>query len=120
MAETQFSALFRKMAAPMANRQFGESLVYHAADGSTGNDGRTIVGQVERGALGPISELGEIPGQAIIITVTNDSVLGISSDEIDTGGDEVLVAKRAKDEASRRSIVEVLNDSGGRVRFLCQ
>ena len=120
MALTRFSTLYRRMAAPLANAHMGEELVYHAADGSTGTDGRKIVGTVERGPMGPISELGEIGGQAIIITVTNDSVLGIASNEIETGGDEVEVSKRVADFTERRSIVEVIDDSGGRIRFLCQ
>ena len=98
-------------------RQFGGSIGYFNL---AGDAERTIEGIVERGTFEVISETGDVTSQAVIVKVQNDSTLGISATEIDTGGDELNVALRAGGAAERRAIVRILSDNGGLVRFLCQ
>lgn len=67
-----------------------------------------------------ISESGT-PAQATIIRVRDDATAGISSTEIDTGGDKVAYSLRAGETPQqRKSIVRVLSTENGMVRFMVQ
>lgn len=117
MTDTAFARLYKRTGGPNLIRQFGETVTYYDRNGSAG---REISAMVERGTLEVISETGDVTSQAIIVRVENDSVRGIASDEIDTGGDELSVPTRIGETSQRRAIVRVLNDNAGLVRFLCQ
>lgn len=117
MPDTVFARLFKRTGGPNLTRQFGEYVTYYPRDGS---DGRRVKAMVERGTLEIIAETGDVTSQAIIVRVENDDRCGISSDEVDTGGDEIEVALRIGVTAQRRAIVRVLNDNAGLVRVLCQ
>jgi len=114
---TVFGSLFARTAAINLIRQYGETVGYYNRDG---DPVRNILAIVERNELQIISETGEITGQAIVIRVRNDSTYGISSSEVDTGGDEISFPLRVGDTAQRRAIVRVINDSAGLLRVLCQ
>lgn len=117
MTLTRFGQMFKRVGVPASQRQFAVDVVYYPRDGSAS---RTIKGRVERGTMEIINETGDVLSQAIIVTVENDNGKGIASDEIDTGGDKLAVARRVGKDAEQRSIVRVLSDNAGMVRFLCQ
>lgn len=113
---SRFATQFRRGAALNLQRQFGETVFYYRADGVT----RTISGMITRESLAIIQELGGTLGASLIIEVQNSDTLGISSTELDTGGDQIGVALRVGEAASVRSIVRVLSDSGGYLRLALQ
>lgn len=114
---TRFASQFARSAAPNLMRQFGDEITYFKRDGSPA---RVIEAMVIRDPMRIINETGDVNSKAFIVRVHNDSVTGIGSDEINTGGDQISVASRVGETAERRSIVQVLNDSAGLVRFLVQ
>lgn len=118
MVDTRFARMFIRTGGPVLLRQFGdvEPLVYYPRSGSS----RDINAIVERGTLEVITETGDITSQAIVIRVLNTATGGITSDEVDTGGDEIKVALRIGLTPERRALVRVLDDSGGMIRVLCQ
>lgn len=113
---SRFAQQFRRGAAPNLQRQFGETVVYYRADGVT----RSISGIIQRDPLAIIQELGGTIGASVIVEVRNSETLGISSAELDTGGDQIGVALRVGEAASVRSIVRVLSDSGAYLRLALQ
>ncbi len=105
MAETQFARQFRRSGTSGLIRQFGEEVGYYARDGS---DVRTIQALVLR------------DGPELTVRVKNSDCDGISSEEIDTGGDEISVSLRVGDAAVRRSIIRLIDDATGMTRFTCE
>jgi hypothetical protein len=112
----RFSSQFKKTGALGLLMQFGESVIYYPAAGGS----RSITAMVLRDELSAIAELGDVQGQAVIVRVLNDSTSGISSSEIETGGDEIAVALRLGEAVARRAIVRVQADSTGLLRLLVQ
>jgi hypothetical protein len=112
----RFATQFKKTAARGLLRQFGEAVTYYPAAGGS----RSITAMVLRDELSTVPELGDVQSQSIVVRVLNDSVLGISATEIETGGDEIGVALRLGETAERRAIVRVQADSTGIVRLLLQ
>lgn len=96
--------------------QFGETVVYYPRSGGS----RTITAHVRRNTMEIIQETGDLASQALIVTVPNDTCKGISSDEIDTGGDEIAVALRVGLTTQRRSVARILSDHNGMTRILVQ
>lgn len=97
-------------------RQFGESIVYYAS----GSSGRPISAIVVRDPFAILAEIGEALTGAMIVRVSNSNADGISANTIDTGTDRVEIALTADGDKEMRSIVRVLSDSNGFVRFLVQ
>lgn len=119
MNDTAFARQFRRAGGPRLTRQFGETVTYYA---NGEGDGRPVQGIVTRNPQEIIAETGDITSQAIIVRVQNAKCDGISSEEINTGGDEIGLNLRAGDITlpSRRAVVRVLSDHGGMLRLLCQ
>ena len=113
---SRFSTQMKRAAARLSVRQFGESVIYYPRSGGS----REIDARIERGTPEVIAETGDITTQAVIVTVENDKVRGITSDEIDTGGDELSLSLRIGLSAQRRSIVRLITNNGPFVRFLVQ
>lgn len=113
---TRFATMFSNAAASNLVRQFGESLTYYA-DGA--GAGRSITGMVQRDVQ-IISETGDVMGLAFVIRVENDVTTGISSTEVDTGADEIAVARRVGKSAERRRIVRVESTENGLTRLVVQ
>ena len=114
---TRFASQFKKTAVPNLVRQFGEPIVYYAS----GSSGRPVNAIVVRDPVAILAEIGEVLVQAMIIRVSNStSTDGIDANSIDTGTDRVEVALIADGEKNLRSIVRVLSDSNGFLRFLVQ
>ena len=105
---TRFSNVWNRTAAKSFGRQFGESIGY---TNRAGDPVRTITARVIRDPMTIMAEAGDVPVHAMIISVENDSTAGITSDEINTGGDYVSVAPRAGGTAEDRTIVQVLPTS---------
>lgn len=105
MTASRFHRQFKRIAAPNLLAQFGESVVYHPSGGTA----RTITALVER------SQETEFQ-----IRVRNSSCNGISSGELDTGGDEIAFPLRIGEAAVRRSIVALSDDSNGMTRVICK
>ena len=115
---TRFSNQFNRTAAKNLNRQFGESIGYF---NRAGDAERTITARVIRNEMQILAEAGDVPAQAMIISVENDSTDGIAAAEINTGGDEINVALQAGGTAERRAITKVLPTSTStNTRFLVQ
>lgn len=102
---TRFAAQFNRSAAPNLIRQFGECVTYYASGATSG---REIMAIVERDA------------PEFTLRVRNSDRDGISSDELDTGGDEISFPIRIGETASRRSLVRLLDDSNGMTRVICE
>ncbi len=115
MSDTTFGRLYKRMATPNLLRQFGETVTYYKRDKS---GGRKIQALVERDIPDEIPGT-DIVSQSMTIRVKNDSREGISSDEVDTGGDTIAVALRVGQATEIRRIARVISDSNGMVRLLC-
>jgi hypothetical protein len=116
---TAFDDLFTAMALSPLEQEFGETVVYCPRTGGQ----RTITAvHVERH---PPQEFPDVPralGPQIIVTVENDSTTGISSAEVDIGGDEIIVSWRqgATDPVfgpANRRIKKLIDDQAGQCRL---
>ena len=114
---TRFEQQFKRIAVPNLVRQFGECIQYFPGGIGTGRD---VDALVVRDPLAVASEVGEILVNALIIRVRNSECRGITAEELDTGRDKVFVALKNDGESSLRSIVQLLSDANGFVRFLVQ
>jgi len=88
---TQFDILFAASGAPALADQFGEAVTYKPRGGGT----RAIT--AIRVVRHPPSKVDDVTGAeepTMEIEVYNNSTTGISSAEIDTGGDLITVASR--------------------------
>lgn len=113
---TRFASQFKRTAVPNLVRQFGESIVYYAS----GSSGRPVNAIVVRDPNAILAEIGEALTGAMIIRVSNSLIDGINALTIDTGTDRVEVAMIADGDKELRSIVRVLSDANGFLRFLVQ
>jgi len=97
----------------MVDGDFKESvsITYHPHRyyGATLRADRTIDAVIERQRISVLSGDGDTVAPIWILHVANDSTLGISSDELDLGGDAVTISPRDGDTAERRSITELLS-----------
>ncbi len=114
---TRFEQQFKRIAVPNLVRQFSESIEYFP--GGMGS-GRVVNALVVRDPLAIASEVGEVLVNALVIRVENHGCRGITAEEIDTGRDKVFVALKNGGDSSLRSIVQLLSDANGFLRFLVQ
>ena len=107
--------------AEMFLAEWGDEIIYRPAGGTA----RTILAVIDRNPPAGISESpsGGI-GKSITIDVANratsvddDEYGGISSDEVDTGGDKVDVALRIGLTAQSRMISRVLSQDAGMMQL---
>jgi len=113
---TRFAQQFKRTGVPNLVRQFGETIEYYPS----GSQGRSVSAIVVRDPVAILAEIGEVLTQALIIRVANNATDGIDATRIDTGTDRVEVALIADGEKEMRSIVRVLSDANGFLRFLVQ
>lgn len=92
---------------------FGETVTYWPAGG--GSRSITAVVNHER----PEGLDGAPHGSAplLAIEVANDSTSGISSNEVDTGGDKVELAVRIGETAQKRLIKKIISQDAGMMRL---
>ena len=84
--------------------EFGETVTYRPRTG----DARSITAIVERGGPADLAPAAGGVAPLLRVRVANDSTTGISSDEIDTGGDRIDVAHRVGVAATTRPIVRII------------
>ena len=106
MTKPAFHKQFLRTGTPNLLRQFGEPITYHTTGGTQREIDRALVDRTNAPKL--------------IVRVRNASVGGISSSEIDTGGDEISVPLRIGETAVRRSVIELIDDSNGFTRFVVE
>jgi len=91
----------------------GEEITYLPAGGGS----RTIDAIVNRDQP---TELGDAPhGHAplAVIVVRNDATAGISSAEVDTGGDQVRLAVRLGKDPQDRRITKIISQDSGMMQL---
>ena len=113
---TRFRTRFQRVAVPNLLREFGEEIGYFNA---AGDPVRTITAMIER-EVDLMTEAGDVSAQATIVRVENDATVGITSTEIDTGGDEISYPLRVGEDAVRRAIIKGMSTENGLVRFMVQ
>lgn len=113
---SRFATQFDRSGMPKLVRQFGEPVTYRPAAGGT----RSIDAMVERRSVEIMAELGEVSSNTMIVRVENDATNGITTAEIDTGGDLLDVPLRSGETAVTLAIVQLLNSHGGVTRFVVQ
>lgn len=111
---TRFAQQFARAGAPSLVDGFGESIVYFGV-GSV--SGRCIDAMIERDVEVP-SETGDQVVQALVVRVLDDCTLGISSTELNDGGDEVSISLKVGGPATRRQVGRRIQAANGLVRFL--
>ena len=114
---TRFRTRFQRVAVPNLLRQFGEEIGYFNA---AGDPVRTITAMVQRDGSELLAEAGDVSVEMFIVRVDNNATTGISSAEIDTGGDEVTIAPRVGETPRRMSIVSMFPGEPGMTRFVVQ
>lgn len=92
---------------------FGEDIKYLPAGGGQ----REIVAIVDRGQPAPLDGAPHGHSPLLTISVANDSTTGISSSEIDTGGDKVELAVRIGETVQQRRITKVLSQDAGMMKL---
>jgi hypothetical protein len=102
---------------------FAETVVYHPRRFRAGDSrpSRTIKAVVIRESVATVSEDG---GQTILpafeVHVANDPVTGISSEELDTGGDQIELPIRDGKPASRRAVMRLMTQDHGMLVIECR
>jgi len=96
------SAQFTMQSLAAAGRS--ESVVYRPSAG----EARTIEAIVERAGR-EAARGGAVP--RMVVTVVNDATIGITPDEIDSGGDRLDVAEHLGDAAGWLQITEVMAEN---------
>lgn len=102
---------------------FAESVVYYPYNyyGQTVRASRTINAVVIRMELQAVTQDG---GQAVLpvweVHVANDDTIGIASDELDLGGDQISMPPRDGVTAERRSITRLLFQDSAMLVLECR
>ena len=107
---TAFDSLFALAAFPVLLTQYGEAVTYVPLIGSP----RSITGIVERSPRAQYGPNDQVIRPQFVVRVLNDSTLGISSAELNDGGDQITVTERIGDAAQVTIRIKLLNsqDSG--------
>ncbi len=95
---------------------FAELVTYYAWDGSS----RDIYAVVERDPLAVFGPDGDTILPSFVVKVTNSATLGISSEELNLGGDSIEFAVRVGQETSIRTITRLLEHDEGMVILECR
>lgn len=101
---------------------FAELVTYqpHRFYGETARASRSIKAVVEREQTTIFGEDGDVVAPMFRVHVANDSVLGISSDELDTGGDMIELPPRDGKAAELRSITHLVTQDHGMLVLECR
>ena len=95
---------------------FGESVVYYPR-GYQAGDARAILAVVDRMPPEGVSEAPYGNAPLLHIFVKNDSTEGISSDELDLGGEQVELSVRLGEAVQKRRITEKNNADAGMLQL---
>ena len=96
-------------ATPEFLTMFGETVTYKPLAGGS----RAITAVVNREGVGAVDGLPHGQGPLVSVIVANDAVTGISTADIDTGGDKVTVAWQIGETATDRRITDILSQDAG-------
>lgn len=96
----------------VAGAPFVESIEYHPRDGS-GRLPRTVPAIVDRESPQSVAGMGAGLAPLMTVIVRNDPLQGIASNEIDTGGDQIVLAAREGGEAVAREIAGIVRHDSG-------
>ena len=88
---------------------FAESVTYYPKAGGS----RAISAVVTRQQPAEVDGAPHGHAPKLSVHVINDATTGISSAELDTGGDEINVAVRTGDTATRRRITKIISIDAG-------
>lgn len=94
---------------------FAETVVYYNRTG----DARCIDGIVIREALAILQEDGDAV-TPVLIHVHNNNETGISSEELNLGGDSLAFAVREGQDRTRRTITKLLGHDEGMLMLECR
>lgn len=95
--------------APEFLSTFGETVTYYPKAGGS----REITAVVTRGQPAELDGAPHGHADRLTIQVANDATTGISSDEVDTGGDEVKLARRIGETAANKRITKLISQDAG-------
>lgn len=94
--------------------EFAETIVYNPRGGGS----RTILAIVDREPPSLFDELGNVLSVSFMVYVANDQALGITSTEIDVGGDKVRIAEAVNDLALKVcTILRVMDNDNGMLQL---
>lgn len=101
---------------------FAEVVTYHPRRYFGGADPvpRSINAVVIREQIAVISEDGDTVAPMWQVHVANDNALGISSAELDLGGDQIELAPRDGKTAERRTITQLITQDHGMLVLECR
>ena len=101
---------------------FAETVTYrpHRFFGEEARPDRTISAVVIRESETVLSEDGDTIVPVWEVHVANSVTLGIASEEIDTGRDQILLPPRDNETAEVRTIVRILSQDLGMLTLQCQ
>lgn len=108
---TVFNNLFKQQGFSLMLNQFGEDVIYCKYDGSE----RKVCAVVDRNPVASLEGVEYALTEEVTVTVANCKTNGIAANEIDVGGDFILVGKRTGRKPSRLAVVAVDLDGGGTV-----
>lgn len=111
-----FATLFKRTGAQQLTRQFGETIGYTAS----GSDEVEISAIVVRNEAEVIAEIGDQISNAMIISVRNESRVGVLVSDLNTRDDRFGVPRREGDSRSTLRAIRILSDANGMLRLLIQ
>ena len=91
-----------------------ESIEYHNAAGAAA---RTIRARVRRQVSAPVAGERRVIAPECLVEVANDATYGISSAELDLGGDQVKIALRLGKTPELRTIANLVYHDAGMLRL---
>lgn len=102
--------------------EFAEAITYHPHRyyGDAARDSRSINAVVFREQIQVLAEDGDTVLPVYQIHVANDSTYGISSDELDLGGDQLEFPPRDGKTAERKTITQLLTQDHGMLVLECR
>lgn len=104
-----FDKRFKRIGFPHLLSQYGEPVVYRPRSGGA----RSIVAIIEREPHS-FYQAGELVTPTFVIRVKNDCGEGISSSEVDTGGDQIELREDVGDIQGRyTSVMKKMSDDSG-------
>lgn len=107
---SRFDRQFKAFAFPGLLAEFGEAIVYHPAGGGS----RSIAAIIERSPPALFDAAGNTVLASFLIRVKNDHDSGISSKELNSGGDMISFYARVDDvQMSKKSITRKMSDDSG-------
>lgn len=110
---TAFDTRFKARAFPRLLEQFGEAVVYRPKNGPA----RTIQAIVNRDPPVQAQEFTTATADQFVVEVLADEINGIGIREINTGGDQVDIAKRKGLTPVTMSVQKLLSQDGGVVQI---